>query len=118
MIDDNIDKWFNKNINGIITLQILNSKDIADVLNIDKSEIKNSKIFPTGNFLEVDGLPVGTHSIRNITKQKIGEISTKNDVNSIYSIEIQGFTIVDALAENKKKLFVNIGNTNANGIVA
>jgi hypothetical protein len=114
-IDENINKWFNKEINGIASLQIRTSHEIEKLLGLKKDSLKDSKLFPQDNHLLIEDLPIGANAFRSITKQKIGEINIKNDTNSIYNIEIQLITEIEN-QDDMRTLYINIGNSNANDL--
>jgi len=81
LIDENVNNWFNENINGITSLLIRTGKEIEDILKLPNESLKDSYIFCYNNFLTVAGMPTGNSSIKHVTKQKIGEISVKEDKN-------------------------------------
>lgn len=119
LIDENVNNWFNKNINGITSLLIRTGEEIEELLKLPQESLKESKIFCYSNFLTIDGISAGNSSIKHVTKQKIGEISVKDDKNSIYNVEIQRFALFDIPGEklNLNSIVITIGNSNAAGLV-
>ena len=115
LIDENINNWFDKHLNGLTSIKIRTARDIEKILKIPNESYTKSRIFPQSHYLEVDSLPVGGHPIVNVTNQKIGELSVKNDINSIYNVELQRIANIGNIKE-PKTLIVNIGNSNTNGL--
>lgn len=115
IIDENINKWFDKELNGIASLQIRTQHEIECLFQLPVNSLEKSKLFPQDHYMLLDDLPVGAYTIRSITKQKIGDVIVKNDVNSVYNIEIQTITIIDNLP-GMNTIFINIGNSNSNGL--
>lgn len=119
LIDENVNNWFNQNVNGITSLLIRTGEEIENILNLPPESLKESKIFCYTNFLTIGDIPAGNSSIKHVTKQKIGEISVKDDKNSIYNVEIQRFALFDIPGEklNLNSIVITIGNSNAAGLV-
>lgn len=119
LIDENVNNWFNENINGITSLLIRTGKEIEDILKLPNESLKDSYIFCYNNFLTVAGMPTGNSSIKHVTKQKIGEISVKEDKNSIYNVEIQRYAYIEIPGETIRlnNIVITIGNSNAAGLV-
>ncbi|MEE3435959.1 MAG: hypothetical protein VZQ47_10420 [Treponema sp.] len=119
LIDENVNNWFNENINGITSLLIRTGKEIEDILKLPNESLKDSYIFCYNNFLTVAGMPTGNSSIKHVTKQKIGEISVKEDKNSIYNVEIQRYAHFEIPGETIRlnNIVITIGNSNASGLI-
>ena len=119
LIDENVNNWFNENINGITSLLIRTGKEIEDILKLPNESLKDSYIFCYNNFLTVAGMPTGNSSIKHVTKQKIGEISVKEDKNSIYNVEIQRYAYIEIPGETIRlnNIVITIGNSNAAGLI-
>lgn len=119
LIDENVNNWFNKNINGLTSLLIRTGKEIEALLQLPPESLKESKIFCYENYVTIDGIPTGNSSIKHVTKQKIGEISVKEDKNSIYNVEIQRYALLEIPESSLKinNIVITIGNSNASGLV-
>lgn len=119
LIDENVNNWFNENINGITSLLIRTGEEIEVILNLPKESLKGSKIFSYQNHLIVGDIPTGNSSIKHVTKQKIGEISVKEDKNSIYNVEIQRYAYIEIPGETIRlnNIVITIGNSNAAGLI-
>lgn len=119
LIDENVNNWFNKNINGITSLLIRTGEEFETILNLPKESLKESKIFCYKNYVTIDNIPTGNSSIKHVTKQKIGEISVKEDKNSIYNVEIQRYAFFEIPGTTLKlnNIVITIGNSNAAGLI-
>lgn len=119
LIDENVNNWFNENINGITSLLIRTGEEMEVILNLPKESLKESEIFCYKNYVTIANIPAGNSSIKHVTKQKIGEISVKEDKNSIYNVEIQRYAHFEIPGETIRlnNIVITIGNSNASGLI-
>jgi hypothetical protein len=107
LIDENAFIWFRKKINGIESLIVFDESDFnnIDILDNYGFEGKVSYLFnqkDKSRFLNVDSL-------------KIGEIQSKQDKISVYSIYLQ--TYMSSPGKRLEKIVVSIGNLNSSDIL-
>lgn len=121
LLDKNSILWFNQNINGIESLQILNLDRDRDSIPILKTykEVNKHKDDNTKDDEDEDILSLlfseGWTSILRSDIMHIGEIRSKLDVLDIYSSHIQT-KIISLEDESLDKYTVTIGNLNSSGL--
>ena len=121
LIDNNSIVWFNEKINGIENLQRINKKDFENIdLDYTFDKKLNSRIILLGNNGEENQ---EKHSVifdkePNVILKtdllRIGEIKSKLDTLSIYSLHMQYALTSDG--KSLKKYTVSLGNLNSSGL--
>ncbi|MDP3445791.1 MAG: hypothetical protein Q8T08_23265 [Ignavibacteria bacterium] len=108
LVDENTHLWFRKNINGIENLIVLAEADFQKIEPMRNFNFDNFESY----FFDSDRNEL---KILNVDLLKIGEITSKLDIVSIYSLRVQAFMISDG--RELRKIVVTIGNLNSSGII-
>jgi len=121
LIDENAYKWFLSKIDGIENITEITLEDLLDILDIYQ-DWGSSAIFRNNETFKTDasnkyGREYGKFKSCHI--QKIGNVLSKNDLVSIYNLELQVYVYIfnPKVSENGRGLVVSIGNSNNSGIV-
>ena len=108
LVDENTYLWFRQNINGLENLIVLDQRDFKSI-----EIMKNFDFEKTVTYL-FENKPNGAR-ILNVDLLKIGEVISKLDKVSIYSLYIQ--TYMKSPGRELEKIVVTIGNLNTSGII-
>ncbi|MCF6131933.1 hypothetical protein [Flavobacterium wongokense] len=105
LIDENTQKWFTKEINGIENLQF-----------IDLPEDSSLSIFNKSKPDEIDSVVYEEEGckIKHVDLMKIGEIKSKLDTLSIYNLRI--LILMISPSSKFEKHAITIGNSNSSGL--
>jgi pyrroline-5-carboxylate reductase len=120
LIDENTYKWFLTYIDGVESLSEITLEELIKILKIDLGLV-SSAIFRNNESYKMNtnnkyGREFG--KIKSCHVQKIGNISAKADIFSIYNLELQIYVYIfdPKNKETGKGIVVSIGNSNNSGI--
>ncbi len=107
LLDENVVKWFNKEINSLENLQILNLQKFKKIDYFSKNDFSKESVFFKNN-----------SAIKKLDLLKIGKVESKDSSLNIYNLHVQ--FIIFSIGENIDKKYneyvVTIGNLNVSGI--
>jgi hypothetical protein len=121
LIDENTNKWFLAKIDGIENLSEILLEDLLNILEIfedwGKTAIFRTKT--TYNMNESNKYGREYSKIKNCHVQKIGNITAKSDIISIYNVEIQMYMYIfdPNSTDTGSGMVVSMGNSNTTDIV-
>lgn len=117
LIDENTYQWFLKNLNGIENIPEITYEDICNANLVKKNA--TSSIFFYEEVKQLKRLQDRRFSkYKNCHIQKIGTVTAKKNVMSVYNVEIQAYMYyVEEKNQSIGRCFtVTIGNLNCTGI--
>jgi len=122
LIDADTYKWFLLKIDGVENISEITVEELFEILEIDIGLSGRTAIFRTNETFNINpdnkyGREYG--KIRSCHVQKIGDISAKADIFSVYNIELQVYVYIfdPGRKEIGKGMVVSIGNGNNLGIL-
>lgn len=117
LIDERTHQWFQKKFTGIENISEITLEDINQIIPI-KKEIINSIFFSSEIQIEERKQNRKHCKFRSCHIQKIGSISAKESIISVYNVELQSYMYIcdEQDMEKGKHFIVSVGNSNCTGI--
>jgi hypothetical protein len=121
LIDENTYRWFMEKIDGIESISEILLEELLEIFGIYKDWGKTTIFRTRETYKTTDGNKYGREygKIKSCHVQKIGNISAKDDIISVYNVELQVYVYIFNPQESNigRGMVVSIGNSNISGII-